>query len=302
MISIKDEKETALVGAGFADSVIKLWGYRIFAIVVFISIIRIIKNASIAKIKKCIKAAAVIPIYLVAMFLVLIYFQEVYVGKSELDKEKAYIGYNINATKEAFGIDIEQELLSDYKALTPEIVNQKIDVISNIPLINNDVISQTVTDLQDNSTYYDYSSSNLGIYNVDGNKKLLSLTAREIINDSNRTYNTSTFEYTHGYSVVSSLPSQIDDNGYVKILESDFELKNNILNIEEPRIYFGLQTDNLVIVNSKYGNEYDYPISVANYVENEYNGKAGMKLNFLDRLAVRINFRKLWNYSFKIYK
>lgn len=298
MITIKDEKNTALVGAGFADSVIKLWGYRIFAVVAFISIIRIIKNASVAKIKKCIKAASVIPIYLVAMFLILIYFQEVYIGKNELDKEKAYIGYNIKATKEAFGIDIDQKMLSDYKPLTPDVVTKNLDVISNIPLINNDVISQTVTDSQDNSTYYDYSNSNLGIYNLNGTRKLLSLTAREIINDSNRTYNTRTFEYTHGYSVVSSLPSQVDENGYVKILESDFELEDNILNIKEPRIYFGLETDNLVIVNSNYGNEYDYPISVANYVENEYSGKAGMNLNFFDRLAVRTNYGKLWNNNF----
>ena len=88
MITINDESGTELVGAGLTDTVIKLWGYRIFAIIVLISIIRIVKNASIANYRKCVMAASIIPVYLVVMFGVLIYFQEIYVGSSELDKEK----------------------------------------------------------------------------------------------------------------------------------------------------------------------------------------------------------------------
>ena len=44
MISMKNETGTELTGAGVADVSIKLWGYRIFAIIVLISVILIIKN------------------------------------------------------------------------------------------------------------------------------------------------------------------------------------------------------------------------------------------------------------------
>ena len=286
MLTIKDETGTELVGAGLTDTVIKLWGYRIFAIVVLISIIRIIKNASIANFKKCIVSASIIPIYLVVMFGVLIYFQEIYVGSSELDKEKSYIKYNIDATKEAFGIDIEQQNINDYETLNLDVVEDNKEVLDNIPIVNEQVINQSITDTQDNITYYDYSNTNLGVYSVDGERKLLSLTAREIVNDSNRSYNNKTFEYTHGYSVVVSDPSKIDENGYVQILQSDFDEKDDILNIEQPRIYFGLETDENIIVNSSYGEEFDYPTSASGYESNVYDGEAGLNLGFFDRLAV----------------
>lgn len=286
MLTIKDEAGTELVGAGLTDSVIKLWGYRIFAVIVLISIIRIVKNASIANFRKCVISASIIPLYLVIMFGVLIYFQEIYVGSSELDKQKSYIGYNINATKDAFGINVEQQNIDEYETLSSEVANDNRDVLENIPIVNEDVINQTITDTQDNSTYYSYLNSNLGVYNINGTRKLISLTAREIVNDSNRSYNNKTFEYTHGYSVVVTDPTDIDENGYVNVLQSNIDGSDNVLDIEEPRIYFGLETDNDIIVNSSYGEEFDYPTSASGYKSNVYDGDAGLNLGFFDRLAV----------------
>ena len=235
------------------------------------------------------------------MFGVLIYCQEIYVGSSELDKEESYISYNIEATKEAFGIDIEQETIENYETLTAETAEENENVLDNIPLISEEVITQTIEDTQDNGTYYSYSNSNLGIYNINGIKTLLSLTAREILTDSNRSYNNKTFEYTHGYSVVVTNPSEIDENGYVQILQSSYDIdddSDNVLNITEPEIYFGLETDSTVIVSSSYGEEFDYPISITEYVSSEYNGEAGISLNFFDRLAVGLstgNYRLIYS-------
>lgn len=212
MLSINDSDGTELVGAGLTDTVVKLWGYRIFAVIVLVSIIVIVKNASMYNFKACVKAASIIPIYLVVLFGVLIYFQEIYVGSSELDKEETYISYNIEATKEAFGIDIEQTVIEDYETLTSETASKNEEVLDNVPLVNEEIITQTIEDTQDNGTYYNYSNSNLGLYTVNGVRTLLSITAREILTDSNRSYNNKTFEYTHGYSVVVVDPSEIDMN------------------------------------------------------------------------------------------
>lgn len=289
MITIKDDQGTELIGAGLADTVIKLWGYRIFAVIVLVSIIRIVRNASKANFRKCIVSASIIPIYLVVMFGVLIYFQEIYVGSNELDKEKNYIKYNIDATKDAFGIDIEQETIDNYETLNSTLASANSDILNNIPVINNKVISQTVEDNQDNSTYYSYSSTNLGVYNVNGVRKLLSITPREIVTDLKRSYNNKTFEYTHGYSVVASSPSDTDENGLVKSIQSNFDNSDNVLNISEPRIYFGLETTDTIVVNSSYGEEFDYPTSNLEYETNTYDGSAGLNLGFFDRLAVGVS-------------
>lgn len=290
MINIKDAYSTSLTGAGLADTFIKLWEYRIFAIIVLISVINIIRNASSARFKKCIASASIIPLYLVVMFGALIYFQEIYVGSSELDKEKEYIGFNINSTKEAYGIDINNRIIENYDTITPELAKENEDVIENIPIFDSTVINKTVTDTQDNNTYYSYNKSNFGVYSQNGVPSLVSLTAREIIDDSNRSYNNKTFEYTHGYSVVVSDPNKVDKNGYVTMLQTDFKAhSSDLVKIKEPRIYFGLETDSEIIVNSKFGSEFDYPLTSTTYAEYDYQGDSGLNLGFLDRLVLGLD-------------
>ena len=107
-------------------------------------------------------------------------------------------------------------------------------------------------------------------------------------------YNNRTFKYTHGYSAVISSASHIDENGYIKYLVSEFDDEKSA--IKQPRIYFGLETNSTIITNSKFGKEYDYPITATEFVENEYDGEAGLNLGFLDRLILGFsnkNFRVL---------
>jgi len=309
MLTIKDKESTALTGAGTADTFIKLWGYRLFSVVVLISVINMIRNANKERFRKAIAAASVIPLYLLIMFGVLIYFQEIYVGSSELDKEKEFLKYNIEATKDAYGIDVTAKNITNYDAITEEMVLESEDVLRNIPIFNNEVISKTVVDTKEDVNYYNYEDNNLGVYyDKNGNEILVSLTPREIIDDSARSYNNKTFEFTHGYGVVVTDPNKVDKNGYVSTIQSDFTEKNSdIINISEPRIYYGLQTDSEIIVNSKFGEEFDYPISSTNYEGYSYQGESGQHLNFLDRLVLgvdtgnyRIVLSKYWDEDSKI--
>ena len=309
MLTIKDENSTTLTGAGIADTFIKLWGYRLFSIVVLISVINIIRNASSERFRKAIASASVIPLYLVIMFGILIYFQEIYVGSSELDKEKEYIRYNIEATKEAYGIGLTEKNITNYDAITREILEENSDVVRNIPIFDSKVIEKTISDTQDNSMYYDYHSSNLGVYyDENGEKNLVVLTPREIIDDAARSYNNKTFQYTHGYGMVVTNPNEVDKNGYVTTIQSEFVEKNSdILKMSEPRIYYGLDTDSEIIVNSKYGGEFDYPLSSTTYKEYSYQGESGQHLNILDRFVLgmdtgnyRMIFSKYWDENSRI--
>ena len=309
MLNIKNKEATTLTGAGLADTFIKLWGYRIFSVVVLISVINIIRNTSSERFRKAIASASVIPLYLVIMFGVLIYFQEIYVGSSELDKEKEYIKYNIEATKKAYGIDIDSKNITNYEAITDEMINENSDLINNIPIFNSEVIGKNIEDTQENSMFYEYNYSNLGVYDdKDGRKRLISLTPREIIDDNARSYNNKTFQFTHGYGVVVTDPCEVDKNGYVTTVQSEFTKRNSdILDIAQPRIYYGLKTDNEIIVNSKFGEEFDYPLTATTYEEYEYEGNSGQHLNIFDRLVIGVNtgnyriiLSKYWNEDSKL--
>lgn len=293
MVTIgKGKSAIEIIGAGSTDVTIKVWGYRILSVIIAISAMLIIKYARKANFKKAILSAAVVPVYLLCMFIALTYFQLIHVQSNELDNEKQYIGYNIENTKKAYGIDIEQKNIDSYETITSEEVKNNKNVIDNIPLISEDVTLKSVAEHQENSVYYSYDNTFLSVYNSNNQNKLVYITPREILTDSSISYNNKTLKYTHGYSAVVSTATDSDNDGYAEYLLSDFTT-DNAMNIKEPRIYFGLETNSTIMTNTDFGKEYDYPITATTYGENVYNGEAGLNLNFLDRLVLAINQKNL---------
>ena len=102
--TLKDSLSTKIIGAGLNDITIKLWGYRILSIVMIISAILILRYIGKEKLKKLLTSICIVPAYLVSMFLVLILFNFIFVNTNKLDKEKQYIGYNIDYTKQAYNL------------------------------------------------------------------------------------------------------------------------------------------------------------------------------------------------------
>ena len=284
MLTLESDKTIDLVGAGKTDVTVKLWGYRIFSIVLFVAVIRLLKYVKKSNFKQAMISAGIVPVYLVCMFVCMIYYDQFIVKNEILDNQKQYIGYNIDNTKEAYGIAIEQQSIDSYNTITYDEISKNSDVINNIPIVSKDVTLTTVSEHQEDGVYYSYNNAFLSLQN----SKLVYLTPREILSNNNMSYNNRTFKYTHGYSVVANSASSIDENGYTKYILSDFE-NQDILNISEPRIYFGMETNSTIAVNSNYEKEYDYPITATNYVENEYDGKAGLNLGFWDRFVLGVS-------------
>lgn len=287
MLTIEGEKSIELIGAGKTDVTIKLWGYRIFAIILFFAVLRLLKYAKKSNFKQAMLSALIVPTYLVGMFLCMIYYDQFIVKSDLLDNQKKYIGYNIQNTKEAYGINIEQKLIDSYDTITYEQINDNQNVINNIPIVSEEITKTTIKEHQEEGVYYSYNRSFVGM----NNSELVYITPREIMSNSSMSYNNRTFKYTHGYSAVINYASKTDENGYVKYVLSDFTNENS--KIKEPRIYFGLETNSIMVAKSKFGKEYDYPITATNYVENEYNGKAGLNLGFMDRVILGLYNRDL---------
>lgn len=288
MLTIEGEENIDLTGAGKTDVTVKLWGYRIFAVVLFVAILRLLKYVKRANFKQSMISIMVVPVYLIGMFICMIYYDQFIVKNEVLDNQKQYIGYNIANTKEAYGINVEQQSIDSYDTITYEQISENSDVIQNIPIISKDVTLTTVAEHQEDGVYYSYRNTFLGRVN----SQLVYITPREVLSNFNMSYNNRTFKYTHGYSAVISSASKTDENGYIQYILSDFT-NQNIVNIKEPRIYFGLETNSTIVTNSNYGKEYDYPITATNNIENEYNGKAGLNLGFWDRLTIGISDQNL---------
>ena len=289
MMPIQDEEETKLAGAGLTDITIKLWGYRILAIVIIFAIIRLLKYIKKSNFNQCVFSISIVPIYLLCMFLLMMYFEYIYVGSNELDRQKDYIKNNIERTKDAYGININQNEIDSYDAITFDEAQKNEDLIKNIPLISADVTLDAVEAQQDTTGNYSYERTMLANYN----NKLVYITPREILGNYGVSYNNRTFKYTHGYSAVISTATDSDKDGYAETLVSNYTDKFEEEEIKQPRIYFGMETNSIIATNTDFGKEYDYPITGTKYEENVYDGKAGLNLNFWDRLILGITTKNL---------
>ena len=282
-----------LYGAGIIDVAIKIWGYRIFSIVILICAIMSVRSFKKENFKKVAIWLCTIPIYLVVMFLVILGFDLIYVNNNELDKEKKYIEKNIAFTKNAYDINVEEIEIQNSGTVQNSDIEENQNIVNNINILNEKSVIKELNSNKTSSGYYKFSNTKPEVYNIDGKNKLVYVTPREIISNETRTFNNKTYEYTHGNGVIINSASDVDENGNLLYIQSEFDDKDNIININQPRIYFGMETNEPIIVNAKNKEEYDYPLNSVKSATNSYDGKAGLKLGFIDRLILGIKEKKL---------
>ena len=289
-ITLDDSNATELTGAGFTDVTIKLWGYRIFALLILVSILLTIRRIRKGEYKKAVKSILGIPVYLVILFAVTSITQLVFVSPNVLDKEKTYIGYNIQNTKDAYNINIDEVEIENGGMIASTDIENYQNVIDNIPIVSKDMTLKTLAEYKDSVGYYSYNRTKIQSYNIYGKQSLVYVSPREILIDGvNRTYDNKTYNYTHGYGSIITYSSKTDERGNVLYLQDDFNSNEETIPISEKRIYFGMETNSDIIVNAKNKTEFDYPTSTSTNTENTYNGKAGLQLGFWDRVALGLS-------------
>ena len=274
ILTVKNDLE--IVGAGMTETTIKLWGYVIFAFVIIIFAYRALKYFKKGNTGKVLKNLAVIPGYLVVLFIVMVVFDLAFVSTNELDKEKEYIAENIKNTKNAYNINIEEKNIENSGTITSEEVEENANVINNIPVISKDAVSKTLENSQTVTGHYVYPNISIAKYNINGKNQLVYVAPREITN-SGRTYNNKTYEYTHGIGEIFTSATESSQNGNIQYIQKDIVGKDEKINISEPRIYFGLETKETIATNTKNKNEYDYTDENGTDQVYSYNGQAGLQ-------------------------
>lgn len=285
LLTIQDEID--IVGAGMTETTAKLWGYTIFAIIIVVFSYRALKYFKAGNTNKVLKNLAVIPAYLVMLFLVMMVFDLVVVRSNELDKEKEYIAQNINNTKNAYNLNIEEKNIQNSGTITSEEVEKNKNVINNIPIISQDAVLKTLEDSQTETGYFSYRNANLAKYKIKGKDQVVYMAPRETAN-LGRTYNNKTYEYTHGMGEIIVSATESTPTGNVQYIQKEITGKDEQIKLTQPRTYFGLGTKEIVATNAKNKQEYDYTDEEGMDHTSTYEGKAGLQLGFLDRLILGI--------------
>lgn len=284
---ITTESGIELIGAGLTDVTIRICGNIIFAIVIIYSIFKATINWKKGKNTKVIKDILIVPSYLVIMFIAMIGFDLLFVNSNEYDKERKYIESNNYNTRVAYGIDCEDETIEYSGTINEQEIENNQNIISNIALINEDILLQNLKETQTQTGYYTYNNSSLVKYNIDGKDRLVYLSPREIVSNK-RTYNSKTYEYTHGYGVIVTSATGVTQEGNIQYIQNDVTGKENVIKISCPQIYYGLETNSTVVTQADKQTEYDYTDIKGKEYTTSYNGNSGLSLNWMDRLVLGI--------------
>jgi len=250
-------------------------------------------NAFTKKGGRLILVAIAIPIlvYIVGAVLVPTYVQSFIVKPNELDRETPYIDHNIAGTRAGF--NIENVRSHEYPAdTTPDALNLAANrsTLSNIRLWDWQALQDTLRQIQEIRTYYDFPDVDVDRYRVGGEMRQVMIATRELdvnkLPEQSRNWINERLVYTHGYGVTMNPVNEFTTEGKPRFLISNMPLETTgDVTVTRPEIYFGERTETDVYVKTKQ-REFDYPQGENNNYTN-YEGDGGFAVGSgLRRLAI----------------
>ncbi len=216
--------------------------------------------------------------------------QGLIVNPNQLELERPFIENNINMTRQAFGINnVEIKPFEADKEISPSEIRENTDIVDSIKVNSYRHTLDFIKQAQVIRAYYDFEDVDVDRYIINGEKKQVFLSAREIDQRliSPATWQNNHLFYTHGYGVTMSDSSTVTSQGQPDFLMSNIPIDNKTdILIDNPRLYFGELVRDYVITGTEY-DEFDYPKGGENE-SYRYTGKAGIQLNFMNRLLYAI--------------
>jgi len=215
---------------------------------------------------------------------------EQYIVKpTELSKESPYILHNIKFTRLAFGLNkIKVKPFPVRQDITYQDIEENQATIHNIRLWDTRPLIETYRQLQEIRLYYNFKNVDIDRYKFGKNYTEVALAARELpfsqLPARANTWLNIHMKYTHGYGLAMSPVNEISKDGLPILIVKNIPPRSDVLSIQQPEIYYGEQTNQYVLVNTR-TKEFDYPKGNQN-VYTSYHGKGGVRLSGLFRRLV----------------
>jgi len=217
-------------------------------------------------------------------------FQRFYVKPSELEWERPYIERNIALTREAYNLDrIAPKPFPAEQNLTFDTLEANKATIENIRLWDWQPLADTYAQLQEIRTYYKLQNLDVDRYWIDGTYQSVMLSARELnsalLPPKAQTWVNRHVLFTHGNGAVMSPVTRKGGEGLPLLYLRDIPpVAHGGPEIREPRIYYGQQSSDYVIVRGTVP-EFNYPKGKDN-VYAFYDGSGGIPLSGVVRRLI----------------
>lgn len=294
--------QTSFVGAAFTDVHAQLPALIVMALASLAVAGVLLATANRTGFRLVLKAFAGLAVLaLVATIAIPYLVQRYLVQPNEETAQLPYLSRNIAFTRLAYQLD--QTSSQQYPGTVEQgVTNTDLhNDLSDAPVWSANTVSQAFNQLETIRPYYQLSSISTDRYSIDGKRRQVLVSAREIspstLPASGSTWVNRRLVYTHGYGLAIASASQTTAEGFPQFLVGDVpaSVSKTVkdptpLTMTQPRIYFGPDQSDWVVVNTTL-NEFDYPTSTTN-ATTRYAGSDGVTVgNIVNRLAWAIRLQ-----------
>jgi uncharacterized protein len=217
------------------------------------------------------------------------------VKPNELVRERPYIAHNILMTRQAYGLDrfSQREFPAETTVGAADPANNQ-PTLQNIRLWDWQALQDTLRQIQEIRTYYDFPDIDIDRYVIEGNLRQVMLATRELnvekLPESSRNWINEKLIYTHGYGITMNPVNGFTSEGLPTLFLSNMPVQSTVpgVNVTRPQIYFGELTNTDVYVKTRQ-QEFDYPQGQNNNLTS-YQGDGGIQLGgFLRRILLALD-------------
>jgi uncharacterized membrane protein (UPF0182 family) len=216
------------------------------------------------------------------------YVSSFIVKPNQLVRERPFIEHNIEMTRRAYALDrIEPHPFPAETSVAALDAANNQTTLGNIRLWDWHALQDTLRQIQEIRTYYDFPDIDIDRYTVGGSVRQMMLATRELNIDklpaSSRNWINEKLIYTHGYGVTMNPVNGFTPEGLPALVLSNMPIQSTLpeLAVTRPEIYFGELTNTDVYVKTRQ-KEFNYPQGDSNNLTS-YEGTGGIRLGGLLR-------------------
>jgi uncharacterized membrane protein (UPF0182 family) len=290
------EDHTIFSGVTYTDANVTLTGMLVVAAALVLGAAMALVNAvSAPRIRWLLASVAPAAVCYVGVGLLGWYVNSFIVKPNELVKEGPFIAHNIEMTRQAYALDriVQQPFPADSGVDAVDAANNQ-PTLQNIRLWDWHALQDTLRQIQEIRTYYDFPDIDIDRYQIDGSVRQMMLAARELnvekLPESSRNWINEKLIYTHGYGVTMTPVNGFTPEGLPTLILSNMPVQstNPAIKVTRPEIYFGELTNTDVYVKTRQ-KEFNYPQGETNSLTS-YEGTGGIVLGgFFRRLLIALD-------------
>lgn len=282
-------------GATYTDLAARLPALRLLSIVALLAAVGVVWGALRNRMlwHTALAAGAYILVSVVGIGVIPALVQRFVVDPNELARETPQLDHHILLTRQAWGIDdVEIRDLSGEATLTMADIERNGPTVENVRLWDREPLLQTLGQLQEIRTYYDFIEVDDDRYTVGGRYRQMMISPRELNSASlpTRNFINERLTFTHGMGITLAPVNEMTAEGLPVLFVQDLPPVSSVsINVTRPQLYFGELGDHWVVAPTAQ-REFDYPAGDEN-IFTHYEGSGGVSVgSMFSRLLFAIRF------------